>query len=170
MTDCKYGFRGTSENGRATLLSTLINSATSPDPYPERGIHEITLTLGLLPACPAEREYAAVKANRPMVPVSTGSHKGTLPPEGTLLKASCPTGVLSALTADGNTLTARFYSVSGEAGEMTLDVGTLPGWAILGAAVTDLTGRKVGECEIKGTAASAPLAPYALGQITAELA
>jgi len=164
VTDSKYGFRGTVENGRASLISTLINSATSPDPYPERGIHEITLHIGILPACPVEREYAAAAMNRPMTAVSTGSHKGTLPPDGTLVKASSSTGVLSALCAEGNTLTARFYSVSGEEGTMTLDAG-LP---VKRAARTDLTGRETGDCAADGTAVTAPLAPYAVGQITVE--
>jgi alpha-mannosidase len=165
VTDSKYGFRGTAEDGRATLLSTLINSATSPDPYPERGIHEITLTLGLLSACPVEREYAAAAFNRPMTPVSAGQHKGTLPAAGTLLRASADTGVLSAVFADGDKITARFYSVSDKPGTMVFD----PGKPVRAAYLTDLNGRKTGECSADGTVLTAVLAPHAVAQITAEV-
>ena len=165
VTDSKYGFRGTSDDGRAALCSTLINSATSPDPYPERGIHDITLNVGLLPSCPVKREYAAAAMNRPMTAVSTGRHGGTLPTAGTLLRASADTGVLSAVIADGNTLTARFYSVSDDSGFMTLDAGV----PVKEACLTDLTGRKTGACTVEGTKITAPLAPHAAAQITAVL-
>ncbi len=39
VSDSKYGYRGQKES----LNLTLINSSVSPDPYPERGIHTITL-------------------------------------------------------------------------------------------------------------------------------
>ena len=165
VTDSKYGFRGTAEDGRAVLLSTLINSATSPDPYPERGIHEIGLNVGLLPACPVEREYAATAMNRPMTAVSAGVHSGTLPAAGTLLKACADTGVLSAVCAEGDTLTARFYSVSDKEGVMTVDVGR----PVKDACLTDLTGKKTGDCAVNGTVVTAPLPPHAVGQIAVRL-
>ena len=165
VTDSKYGFRCKTEDGRATMLSTLINSATSPDPYPERGIHEIGLTIGLFPACPVLREAAAVAANRPMTAVSTGSHKGTLPASGTLFQASSDKAVFSALIADGDTLSARFYSVSDEAGSVEIDAGV----PVRAAYLTDLGGNRIGECLISGTAVTAGIAPYALAQITVEI-
>ena len=42
VSDSKYGYRGQKES----LNLTLINSSVSPDPYPERGIHTITLWVG----------------------------------------------------------------------------------------------------------------------------
>ena len=97
-----------------------------------------------------------------MTAVSTGVHSGTLPTAGTLLRASADTGVLSAVFADGDTLTARFYSVSDEAGVMTVDAGT----AVKTACLTDLTGKKVGDCDVSGTVVTAPLPAHAVGQIT----
>ena len=164
VTDSKYGFRCRTENGCAAMFSTLINTATSPDPYPERGIHEIGLTIGLLPACPVKREAAAVAANRPMTAVSTGAHKGVLPTSGTLFRVRTDAAVFSALTAVGKTLAVRFYSVSGEPGTIEADAG-IP---IRAAYLTDLLGRRTGECAIAGTAVKAEAAPYAMGQIVME--
>ncbi|MBQ4194402.1 MAG: alpha-mannosidase, partial [Clostridia bacterium] len=164
VTDSKYGFRCRTENGCAAMFSTLINTATSPDPYPERGIHEIGLTIGLLPACPVKREAAAVAANRPMTAVSTGAHKGVLPTSGTLFRVTTDAAVFSALTAVGKTLAVRFYSVSGEPGTVEIDAG-IP---VRAAYLTDLLGRRIGECAIAGTAVKAEAAPYAMGQIVME--
>lgn len=161
ITDSKYGFRCTADDGHAKILSTLINTSTNPDPYPERGIHEITLTLGLLPACPVAAENAAVAANRPMVPCSTGSHKGTLPSAGTLLDAKADTGVLSAVIAEGDSLTVRFYSVSDEPGTITVCAKR----PVKSACLTDLMGTPIGEAAADGETVTAPLAPRSVAQV-----
>ena len=145
----------------ATLVSTLINTATSPDPYPERGIHNVTLTLGLLPACPVAREAASVAFNRPMTAVSTGSHPGSLPLAGTLFTAESDTGVFSALIPEEDGVSVRFYSVSDAPGTVRLSAG-LP---VKSACLTDLMGNKTGDCTVDGETVTAPIAPRAFAQV-----
>ena len=161
VTDCKYGFRGTVKDGNAVLISTLINTATNPDPYPERGIHEITLSVGLFPSDDVGMELAARSANRPMAPVSTGSHKGTLPASGTFLKYNAPTGILSSVSADENRMTLRFYSVSDADGAVTVDAG-LP---VSEAYCEKLSGERTGNCTVSGNAVTAALPAHTILQM-----
>lgn len=161
VTDCKYGFRGTCKDGKASLISTLINTATNPDPYPERGIHNITLSIGLFPTDARAMEYASRSANRPMAPVSVGSHKGELPADGTLLRADSDTGVLSAVIAEEDALHVRFYSVSDQDGVIACDAGK----AVSEAYLVDLAGSKVGDCTVDGTVVSAALPAHTIAEI-----
>ena len=74
VSDSKYGYRGQKES----LNLTLINSSVSPDPYPERGIHTITLWVGAASGDAKEAEDIATGCN----------HKSsTSPPTATT--ASC---------------------------------------------------------------------------------
>jgi alpha-mannosidase len=111
VTDSKYGYRGYDNN----LTATLINTSTSPDPYPERGIHNIKLFVTVAPSDPKGMEDLATDLNHPMSYVSTNPHKGTLPPEQSLLKISGGSAVVSAVSAasDGGLL-VRLYETCGE--------------------------------------------------------
>ncbi|MCQ2424799.1 MAG: hypothetical protein MJ070_01520 [Lachnospiraceae bacterium] len=164
VTASKYGFRATADKatGNASLISTLINTAVSPDPYPERGIHEIDLWIGLIPSSPVAAELTARSLSRPMAPVSTGSHKGTLPATGTLLNYSCDTGILSAVIPEENGLTVRFYSVCGKDGTITVDTGK----TVKDAYLTNLIGNRLAPCAAEGTKVTAPLAAHTVAQIT----
>ena len=54
-SDCKYGFR----LAKGNLYCTLINVSENPDPYPERGIHEISLYI--IPADSVASELRVIK-------------------------------------------------------------------------------------------------------------
>ena len=54
-SDCKYGFR----LAKGKLYCTLINVSENPDPYPERGIHEISLYI--IPADSVASELRVIK-------------------------------------------------------------------------------------------------------------
>jgi alpha-mannosidase len=95
VTDSKYGYRGYENN----LTATLINTATSPDPYPERGIHNIKLFVAVAPADPNGMGVLATDLNHPMSYVSTNPHKGILHPEAALMKLSAGSAVISAVSA-----------------------------------------------------------------------
>ncbi|MBR4959924.1 MAG: alpha-mannosidase, partial [Clostridia bacterium] len=112
IADCKYGFRAVHRDGHAVLYSTLINTAVNPDPYPERGVHDITLSVGLFSDDPAKMALTALSAVRPMAYLSTGSHKGDLPMTGTFCTVDCAGGVPSAVYAEDGALFVRVYSVS----------------------------------------------------------
>lgn len=111
VTDSKYGYRGYNNN----LTATLINTATSPDPYPERGIHNIKVFVAVAPADPNEMELLATDLNHPMAYVSSNAHKGTLPPEQSMLTVSGGSAVVSAvsLTKDG-ALLVRVFETCGK--------------------------------------------------------
>ena len=156
IADSKYGFRGVKRDGHAVLYATLINTAVNPDPYPERGIHNIALTVGCFSPCPAQMERTALSAVRPMTYISTGSHKGELPMTGTFCKIDCKGGVPSAVYAEDDALFVRVYSVSDEAQPLTIDAGAKE------AELVDLYGAKTGECAVEDGAAKTTLPPHCI--------
>ena len=88
MTDTKYGYR---YDGR-DMSVTLIRSAYDPDPYPERGIHDIRI--GVSVCSPEEAHNASLVFNHPLPFLSATKHGGNLPLSG------------SALTVEGATVEA----------------------------------------------------------------
>lgn len=146
ITDSKYGFRGI----KGELISTLINSATSPDPYPERGIHDINLSIGVFSGCPLEAEKMAASANHRLTYQSTTSHQGDMTPDGTFLGFTSDTAVLSAVYYEDGALTLRLYSVCNTDGtaEITLTDEASEAYCcdLMGKKTTEavtLTGRSV---------------------------
>ena len=158
VADSKYGFRGFTRDGHANLISTLINSATRPDLYPERGIHDIVLSVGFFPYCPSCMERKAQSAIRPLTVVSTGSHKGALPAEATWLKTECMGGMVSAVYAEGDRLYVRMYSVADM--EKTFSV-TSPK-PLKDAWLCDPYGVRTGDVRIEGDTVSAKAAPHGI--------
>ena len=110
-SDSKYGYRGSGN----TLALTLINSSTSPDPYPERGIHSISLLIGMAREDAGAAERMAASFCHKLLYQSSGSHSGCLPMEQSLLKMSSESIVTTAVTAakDGAVL-VRGYNTSGK--------------------------------------------------------
>ena len=161
ISDSKYGFRGIVRDGKAVAECTLINTSTSPDPYPERGIHNITLTIGLFPSDPAETEKCSVRAVHNMTPVSTGSHKGELKPAGEFLKVSGDGFVLSSVYAKDDKLCVRCYSVSDKETKVTVDALS----EIKEAYAADLFENKTADVFVNGSAVTATLAPYTTATI-----
>ncbi|NLD01942.1 MAG: alpha-mannosidase [Clostridiales bacterium] len=110
VSDCKYGFRGR-EN---SLSISLINSATSPDPYPERGIHRFVLGLG---ACSDQAQMAGMMAtrfNHSILYQSNSVHGGSLPPDNSLLALEADGIMLSAVIPQaGGVLRIRMYELNG---------------------------------------------------------
>jgi len=147
ITDSKYGFRGVGRDGHAVLYSTLINSATSPDPYPERGIHEIVLHVGLLAAKPADAVKTAHSHNRPMTPVSASYHKGTLPPTGTFFTIDTSDAMVSSvINNDDGSITVRMYSLSDAETVAHITASQAP----ICAKMADLLDEPIGDCVIDG--------------------
>ena len=110
VNDCKYGYRARKDG---TLISTLINSATSPDSYPERGIHKFALSVGIFESNPKLMCDTATSICRKLSYISTTSHKGFLPASGSLLEFTSDSAVLSAATIadDNSSLLLRVFSV-----------------------------------------------------------
>ena len=158
LSDCKYGYRGCED----ILHSTLINSAGSPDPYPERGVHKINLWVAVESACPKALHDTAAEYCRPMNYLSASSHKGPLEPAGSLLGMSAQTAVLSSvgLTCDGSLL-VRVYETCGKDDMVRLE---LP-FTAKAAELADLDENVVGEAVISGQSVSFPVGAYCIAAV-----
>ena len=132
VTDCKYGYR----LDRNELISTLINTSGGPDPYPERGIHAITLFVGVEKPCPKKLGEAASSLLKPMTGIPTGSHTGELASDGCFIEFSSPTALLKSIAAREDSYVARINEVCGIESKVTLK---LP-FEIRSAYLTDLEG------------------------------
>lgn len=163
VTDCKYGFRGYDGN----LSVTLINAATSPDPYPERGIHSIVLFVGAEDACPKALEEFAVGLNCPLQYLPTNQHSGDWGMEKSMLSFESGTAVLSCVTtADDGGLLVRYYEACGKDTEISV---TLDG-AVKSAALTNLMGDEAGTASIQGTTVTAKVSANHIGAVKIHLA
>ncbi|MCL2831959.1 MAG: hypothetical protein FWD78_02205 [Treponema sp.] len=110
VTDCKYGFRGCED----VLSVTLINTASSPDPYPERGEHAIKLWINNGSGDPKTLYDTAVSLCRPVNIISGTKHQGNLPLKKEMLKLEAKSSVVnSQAMIDQNTLLIRGYETSG---------------------------------------------------------
>lgn len=111
VTDSKYGYRGIDN----TISTTLINSATNPDPYPERGIHHINIAVGISKSCPKVLEDFATAINHKLSFHSSNSHKGKLPLEHSLFAFEGGTAVVSAVTqSNRGDILVRLYETCGK--------------------------------------------------------
>ncbi len=116
MSDCKYGYRGEG----SSLGLTLLNSSTSPDPYPERGIHQFAIGLTACTDHPAMAENKATAFCRSIQYQSNGIHAGTLPTEKQLVTLNAENVVLSAVWMEKKELRIRLYETGGEESTSTL--------------------------------------------------
>jgi alpha-mannosidase len=141
------------------LSATLINTASSPDPYPERGEHVIKLWVALEESDPKKLSEAAGDLCHPMSIVPGSRHKGPLPPVKELLRLDASSTVLSSagLSADGSLL-VRLYETAGKKDAVTIAAPL----EIAGACLEDLDGRSGsgGNLSPKGNTVSFEIAPY----------
>ncbi|MDR1598996.1 MAG: hypothetical protein LBS11_03875 [Oscillospiraceae bacterium] len=140
VSDCKYGYRA--DNG--ALAMTLINTANSPDPHPERGVHHIRLWMAAADASPSALKALAQGLNHSLSYVSATLHGGTLPPRGESLRVDGPCVVTSVGTTDGGALRVRLYESEGKTGEAIISAPR----AFSGAEVVDLSGKAIGNVSI----------------------
>lgn len=123
ISDSKYGYRGVDN----ALALSLINSSTSPDPYPERGIHHISLWLGISNGDPKQTEDMATLCNHKMFYQPSNSHHGTLPMEDSLLVVDSDSVVVSAvLPAEDGALLIRGYETAGKEGTIKINLKEKP--------------------------------------------
>ncbi len=119
-SDCKYGYRGR----RDTLALTLINTSTSPDKYPERGIHPISILLGAFDGCPKQAEETASCFTHKLCYQAGNAHKGTLPLKSSFLSSCAESSVVSAVAAcDDGSFIVRLYETAGKSDKVTLHFG-----------------------------------------------
>ena len=155
--DSKYGYRLTD----GVLSCTLINSAGSPDPYPERGLHRITLWLHVGEETPAALLKHIGALNRPLIALSTKAQPGKLPPEMRLLDFRAESAVLTGveLTEEG-ALRVRAAEIGGREDTVAL---TLP-FDVRSARLTDMKGNIIGDIRTEGRTASFSIGPWRLAE------
>lgn len=152
FTDCKYGYR-LEEN---ILRCTLINSAGSPDPYPERGIHKIQLWLA-----PSDGNAASLKRMgetllRPLIAMPAGAKPGKLRRTDSLLTMHSESCVLSGVErSDDGALKVRVFEMNGKNDRVTLEFPFVPVRAEMRNGEASLDGRRV----------SFEVAAYALAEL-----
>ena len=158
ITDCKYGFRLAED----TLSVTLINTAGTPDPYPERGVHNIQLFVALTDGDAATLKRRAEALIRPLTAVPTARHEGKLPPVGSMMKVEAAHTLLSSVqnTRDG-ALTVRLFEGVGEPETVRLTVPFRPARAVL----TNLNGEALGEAAVSGDQVAVEAKPWSIVQV-----
>ncbi len=121
LADGKYGFRGDS---KGFMSVSLIRGSSDPDPYPEYGMHDFSIALGV---CPQQSPDAlldmAERFSHLPCACSARPGKGTLPMEKTLL--SLEGARLSAVkpAQDENGIMLRVYDASGKGGRVCARFG-----------------------------------------------
>lgn len=157
ITDCKYGYRGWSDG----LTVTLIHSATSPDPYPERGIHNIKIFVGVECACPKVLLELATDMNSPFHHQTGVPHDGKLPVECSLLSFESETAVLSSIFSENGSLMARIYELCGKAAKAEI---TVKG-AVAEATLVNLAGKAVANTIKTDDTMSFSVNPYSIATV-----
>jgi alpha-mannosidase len=157
ITDCKYGYRA--DGG--SLAATLINTANSPDPHPERGIHHVKLWMAATDASPKTLKAEAQRLTHGLTYVSATSHGGKLPPRGEGVEVEGPCVVTSVGTTDDGALRVRLYESEGETGEAVITAVRL----VERASVVDLEGKTVGEARVDSGAVKVSLEPHRLYEV-----
>ena len=158
-SDCKYGYRGE----KNSLSLTLINSAVTPDPYPERGIHRCAVFLGALPDSAKRAAELAADCCRGLLPLPGTVHGGVLPMRNSFASFRAESSVLVSLTPgpDG-AVTALFCETAGRADRAELEF-TVP---VRGAEAVRPGGDSSSvPCRAEGNRVSAEIPAYSLAAV-----
>lgn len=140
VSDCKYGYRGTENN----LACTLINATYSPDPYPERGVHEIRFSVGVFENNPKAMEENAFLLNHKVHYQSGTVQKGILKKEDSFLQAELGTAVLSGISVQQGEMTVRLFETNGQDTKVQLHSTLLK---LNKAVCCDLLGREIADAK-----------------------
>lgn len=158
-SDCKYGYR--CDEGRLSL--TLINSARYPDPYPERGIHTITLWVGVEESGRKALKDTSRALNHPLVVCSTGIHPGKTAPNGQLVKVESTTSFVSSLARVGGKMVMRLFELEGREDHIVVHMDSLKN-----PMLTDMEGKEIGRVTTHSDCAEFDVAPFGLVQLMFE--
>ena len=158
-SDCKYGYRGEDDS----LTITLINSATSPDPYPERGIQTVNLWTAVTTADAKQNAAQADCWNHKLFYQPSNSHHGTLPMEASLLSFESENAVLCAATpADNGTISLLVSEANGTSDTLKLNFNS----KITQATVTNwIDDPMPTPITVDGTTAVCTIKPYQMLKI-----
>lgn len=141
---------------------TLLNSSTSPDPYPERGIHQFVIGLTACADRPAAAENKATAFCHGVQYQSNSIHPGTLPAEKQLVTLESETAVLSAVWMEGTEMRVRLYETGGKASRGVFHLED----KVADAQICDGLGDPLeGKAEVNGSTVRFTSQPYQLMEI-----
>lgn len=157
-SDCKYGYRAF-ENA---LCLDLLRSSVNPDRYPEYGVCQMELGLGITPDADwYTLTRQAVLFSQPVYVYSNTIHKGMLPESGSVLRLSGRANVAGVKQAEeGQGVIVRLYQSDDSPAAVTI---TTPG--LTEAAATDILERKTGALPVVRASVSVELPAKALQSI-----
>lgn len=157
-SDCKHGFR----LSKGALYATLINVAEHPDPYPERGIHEVSLFVMPNTSSPATLQNDTDICLNPMQYVTNTVHSGNLPTEGRLIDIKGDNIVVTGIAERNGYLSVRMYEAEGEMADVKVCLNTKPSTAY----VSDLFGNKLDiPLQMEDNTISFCMAPYTQAEL-----
>ncbi len=140
----------------------MINTAEHPDPYPERGIHEITLFI-----MPIAAETAALSGYmdiclNPLQYVTNTPHEGNLPLTGQLLDTKGDTAVFTGVAQRNGYLAIRMYEAEGRECPVTVALKE----PVSEAFMSDLFGNELEiPVKITGHQVFITLSPFMQGEL-----
>ncbi len=156
VSDCKYGFRG---NENAIELD-LIRGSCDPDRYPEQGIHQIRLGLGVMENADNATLFGeATKFVHSPALCSARAEKGTLPLSGRLFTLEGDARISAVKTPeDCDGLLIRLSDIAGQGGRFKLTFEK----PLNAVYETDLTERTLTPITFEEASVSSDIAPYAI--------
>ena len=159
ISDTKYGFRG-AENA---ISLDLVRGSYDPDPYPEYGVHNIRVGVGVVDGVANDTLFrAAAPYIHPVAACSARAGKGTLPLGGSLVTVDGDVHVSAVKTAeDFDGLMIRLSDGCGKGADYTLTFAKTP----VAAYAADINENIIGDLTIDGNAVKATVAPYAVDTI-----
>lgn len=121
VSDSKYGYRG----GKDSIALSLINSSVSPDPYPERGIHTVTLWMGAGSGNAKEAEEMALACSHRLFYQPSNCHCGTLPLESGLVCVRSENAVITSVQpAEDGGILVRGCNLAAEDAEVCVEAAS----------------------------------------------
>jgi len=123
LSDCKYGYRGADD----TLYADLIRGSYDPDPYPEYGVHHMSLAVAACAGAAAgEQLEQSMRFRHPLYAYSTSAHSGALPPVHSFLRIEGGAQACGLKQAEsGGGLVLRLYNPYQEACSVKLCADSL---------------------------------------------
>lgn len=155
INDRQVAFRGMDD----TLSTTILRATSSPDTYPEYGMHKNRVGIAVVPCDIGTIFKAACDFVHPLPFASVRPHKGTLPAEGSLMSATGDVVISAVKTPESgkaDEFIVRFYSISGDEQDVKLSFAR----DVKSAYRTDTLERNIGELAVSAKTVTVNAAPY----------
>lgn len=142
-SDCKYGYRA-SEN---YLDINMIRSSYTPDLYPEAGIHQFEIGIGISGSGAwTDLREQAVRFAHPIYCYSNTAHKGMLPQTGSFLKVSGKVSVAAVKNCEDDRKACLIRLINGDKSAAQVNI-SIPQMA--GAQLADTNEHIIKELQIE---------------------